>query len=334
MKNLESSPRAPLPNEVAVNSFEEARINFEESDFNEIYSDYLKDRARTQALSEIYDSQSPDSQLGKQAEALIFSLLNAHPINKHVAFRPTSLYDDYFHGTDLVVVPRNTRNARVQSVAALDITINQEDIKGSHYRDGDAAAARPIGLEKKLLRSRRYTDMLANYDPSKAREMAAWLGSGGLHQPRTNENRSMFDQAEKLFLMKYYKTPEFDIDPGKPGFVIGGPQTVISIDTMFINKALQGNQQVKNIIADLSVLEFIYCIQAEQEYLDREIQKRKDRNIFFDTHYSKVKAWTNIFDKPDLSQMVNEIVAKNQSSREFREQIIYYGQTFQKVLGR
>lgn len=331
MKNPEFSPRPHISNERLVNGFENARINLNEPAFNQIYSDYEKDRERTEAMSLIYGKESPDSQLGKQAEALIFSLLNVHPINEHLAFRPTSLYDDFFKGADLLVEPKN---ASVQSVAALDITINQEDIKGNHYRGGDAAATRPIGLEKKLLRSRRYTDMLADYDPSKAREMSAWLNSGGLQQPRTNGNKLMFDQAEKLFLMKYYKTPEFDIDPGKPGFVIGGPQTVISIDTMFINKALQGNQQAKNIIADLSVLEFIYCIQAEQEYLDREIQKRKDRNIFFDTHYSKVKAWTNIFDKPELSQMVNEIVAKNQGSREFREQIIYYGQTFQKVLGR
>lgn len=100
---------------------------------------------------------------------------------------------------------------------------------------------------------------------------------------------------------------------------------------MFINKALQGNKEAGELVADLSVLEFAYCIQAEQQYLDDKVRKSKSRNIFFDTHYSKVRAWSNILDKPELKTLLDDIVGRNQKNRDFRDQLGYYGTTFQKV---
>jgi hypothetical protein len=318
-----AQPKTPIEN------FEGQRIVPDES-FREVYSDYGNDMERVGNLAEIYEGNSPDQQFGKVAEALVFSLLTKHPVNEHVSFRPTSLYDDYLHGADILVEPRNTR---VQSVAAIDITTNQEDIKGVQRRGGPIGEARPVGLEAKLQRTQRYTDHLASFDSSLARDLSAWMESGGLYQPRTKQTEPYFKFAERLFLMKYYKAPDFDPEPGRPGFVIGGPQAVISLDTMFINRALQGNKEAGDLVADLSVLEFAYCIQAEQQYLDDKVRKSKLRNIFFDTHYSKVKAWSNILDKPELKSIQDDIIGKNQKNREFREQLGYYGQTFQKVYG-
>lgn len=332
MNNLES--RGANSNEGVgferklIDKYEMSRIN-PDDDFANLYSDYSGDMARVQAMDEIYNSSnSPETQLGKVSEALVFSLLRQHEINEHLQFRPTSQYDDFFHGADLLVEPRNSL---VQGLAALDITINQEDIKGRDRRFTPSAEVRPVGLENKLIRARRYTDHLAEFDPTRARDLSGWIESGGLHQPRNNKNETQFRDAEKLFLMKYYKTPETAPEPEKPGFVIGGPQTIISIDTLFVNKALQGNKKAEELIADLAMLEFIYCIQAEQAYLNEKVRRQKSRNIFFDTHYAKVKAWSHIFEKPELERLAEEGIKKHQDNREFREQLAYYSAVFQKV---
>lgn len=310
-----------------LENFEKQRILSDES-FKDVYSDYGRDMEKVDKLTMKYDGNEPEKQFGKIAEALVFTLLARHSINEHVLIRPTSRYDDYVHGADILVEPINTR---VQAVAAIDITTNQDDIKGVNRRGGQIEEARPVGLEAKLVRTQRYTDYLANFDSSLARDLSAWIESGGLYQPRTKQMEPYFQLAERLFLMKYYKAPDFDPEPGRPGFVIGGPQAVVSLDTMFINKALQGNRDAGELVADLSVLEFAYCIQAEQQYLDEKVRRSKSRNIFFDTHYSKVKAWSNILDKPELKTLLDDLVGKNQKNREFREQLGYYAKTFQKV---
>ncbi len=331
MSNFESSRAFSNENKERqlLNGYEKDRIEPDPT-FAEIYSDYKKDMERVESLGQVYNSQSPEAQLGKVAEALVVSLLKKHEVNEHLQFRATSEYDDFFHGADVLVEPKNTL---VQSVAALDITINQEDIKGRERKSGTLSEARPIGLENKLLRARRYTEYLAEFDPTHARDLSGWIESGGLHQPRNNKNESLFREAEKLFLMKYYKTPDTAPEPQKPGYVIGGPQTIISIDTLFINKALQGDHKAEKAIADLAVLEFALCIQAEQAHLDEKVRKDKSRNIFFDTHYAKVKAWSHVFEKPELESLVEDLVARNQDNREFREQLSYYANTFSRVLG-
>jgi len=321
----------PLKSEVSTNlisRFEKNRIEPDES-FRELYSDYQTDMNRTVALEAKFASGNQEVMLGKAAEALVFSQLTKHEIGKHLQFRPTSHYDDFIHGCDLLVEPRNSTSA--PALAAIDITINQQDIKGLERLDTEAAEGRPVGLEEKLLRARAYTDRLSEMDSTHARDLSGWIESGGLHEPRTENNKHYFDEIESLFLMKYYKSPETAREPNKPGYVIGGPQAVISIDSVFINKALQGNGEVAKIVGDLALLEFIYCVQAEQAYLDEKVKNNKSRNIFFDTHYSKVKAWSLIFKRPDMEELMKTILQRNSQSKEFREQVSYYATTFAKV---
>ncbi len=176
-------------------------------------------------------------------------------------------------------------SALIQAVASIDITTNQEDIKGVQRRNTPEGEVRPVGLDAKLARTKRYTDYLAELNPSHARNLSAWLESGGLREPKTRQNEGYFKEAERLFLMKYYKAPDFARNPEAPTFIIGGPQTVIGIDTVFINKALQGSKPAEEMIADLSVMEFMYCIEAEQKYLQDKVRRSGARNIFFDNHY-------------------------------------------------
>jgi len=131
--------------------------------------------------------------------------------------------------------------------------------------------------------------------------------------------------------MKYYKTPDSAKESGKKGYVIGGPQAVISIDTMFINQALQNNEKAEEMIGDLALLEFVYCIQAELKYLKKKVETKKDRNVFFDTHYTKIQAWVHIFEQPALENIIDNIIQKHQRNRDFIAQIKYYGEAFQKA---
>ncbi len=326
MPNFETQ-NAPEDARKLINRFEGERIESGE-DFSQLYSEYQHDMARTEQIGAIYEQENPETQLGKVAEALVFSELKKNEISQYLQFRPTSHYDDYFHGADLLVEPVN---APLQSLAAIDITINQEDIKGVQRSVGQYAEVRPVGLEKKLLRARSYTDRLASLDSSHARDLSAWIGSGGLHERRDSRNQRYFDEAERLFLMKYYKAPDTAAEPNKPGFVIGGPQAVISIDSLFINQALQGNKSAAKTIGDLALLEFVYCIQAEDAYLKEVVRNKKERNIFFDTHYSKVRSWAHVFDRPEIGSAVDDILVRNKRNKEFGEQIDYYGKTFTRL---
>lgn len=318
---------AEVPTQSLIEGYESERI-VSGQEFANIYSQYDRDMRTVEQLDQKYGAGLPDAKIGKVAEALVFDLLIKHEINNHLLIRPTSQYDDYCHGADLLIEPRNSP---VQAVAALDITINQQDIKGVARQFGPAADTRPIGLEKKLLRSREYTDYISGIDSTKARDISAWIQSGGLYERRDYNNEKFFRDSEKLFLLKYYVSPETADNPGKLGNVIGGPQAIISIDQLFINKALQGDRSAKQLIGDLSVLEFAYCVEAEQDYLDRKVKEGKHKNIFFDTHYSKVKAWSSILKKPELQELTGDMVSKNQGIREFRQQLGYYANTFTKV---
>ncbi len=315
-----------------IKRFEGDRINPDDS-FEDIYSSYNSDMERTEALEEIYTDNSNETQLGKVAEALVYSSLNRHEIAKYLQFRPASHYDDYFHGTDVLVEPKI---GSVQAMAAVDITINQEDIKGVTRRsssENQIVEARPVGIEAKLIRSKNYTDYLARYNPNDARNLSGWIESGGLHELETSKNKHLFKEAEKLFLMKYYTSPDTVSDPQKSGYIIGGPQTIISIDTAFINRALQGGAKEEEIISDLSVLEFMYCLNAEQEYLNTQLKNNESRNIFFDTHFTKIKAWSHILEREEMQSIVQNISNRNSKNQEFMQQLRYYADSFAKVFG-
>lgn len=327
MSNFENISAIKSP-EALVQNFEAKRIDESDGVFDELYEDHQRDINKTNELDARYNPDNQENKLGKVAEALVFSTLTNHEVQEHLEFRPTSRYDDYFHGADLLVEPRN---ARVQSLASIDITIDQEDIKGLQRRNTEFFTERPVGLEQKILRARGYTDRLANIDSSHARDLFGWINGGGLHEKRTDKNRANFAETERLFLMKYYKSSDTSEEPEKPGFVIGGPQAVISLDSMFVNKALSGDKKASDTIGDLALLEFIMCIQQEQLYLDGMVRAQKSRNIFFDTHYSKVKAWSNVFERPELEELTGTMVQRNQHSQEFREQLKYYAETFSRI---
>lgn len=300
-------------------------------DFSNIYSSYSDDMGRAEQLEEVYSGQ--ESRLGKVAEALVYSVLKKHEVAQNLSFRPASTYDDFFHGTDVLV---EQKNGSVKAFATIDITINQSDIKGSERRldnNPRIVEARPVGLEEKLIRSRRYTDYLSNYNPDSARNLSGWLESGGLGEAINSRNKRSFEEAEKLFLLKYFCRKDDSNDSEKPGYIIGGPQAIISIDTAFINKALQGSSSDEEIVSDLSVLEFVYCLQKEQAYLDKKIISSSARNLFFDSHYSKVKAWSHIMERSDFEQMIKDIFKKNGKNQDFMKQLKYYIEITDKVFG-
>jgi hypothetical protein len=315
-----------------VESFQKRRLDEAEPSFEGLYSTWQNDMSRVQNLTQMYANDENDQiYLGKLAEALIFKELTEHPISQVLTFRGSSLYDDYFNGVDVVVDPKN---GQVQALATLDITINQKDIKGSQYQNSEAGEARPVGFEQKLARSKRYVDTLASYDPGHAREVLSWMQSGGLHEPVTNANKNFFAEAERLMLMKYYMTPPGASEPNKPGFVIGGPQVIVSADTMFVNKALQAQKGNEGTLGDLAALEFAACIQAGQKYNETLVRQQRSRNVLFDTHYSKVQAWQRMFERSELSSIINDVMRRRQNNRDFGQQLGYYANTFEKVFGR
>jgi len=136
-----------------IESFENGRIHETDPAFAHLYSNWHKDLNRVQNLKEKFD-QEENGQLpfGKLAEALIYRELGEHPLAQTLTFRGSSLYDDYFNGVDVVVEPKS---GQVQALATLDITINQQDIRGTAYRNTEGAAARPVGLVQKLIRSKK-----------------------------------------------------------------------------------------------------------------------------------------------------------------------------------
>jgi hypothetical protein len=182
-----------------------------------------------------------------------------------------------------------------------------------------------------LLRTKRYTDYLAGLNPNQSRDLSAWLESGGLKEVRTRDNEKHFKNAEMIFLLKYYRTPEYAPNPNSPTYVIGGPQAVISLDTEFVNRARQGQNGAIEMMSDLAIMEFLYCIEAEQEYLRNKVRERDNRNIFFDNHFSKVGAWSAIANRREITKITDDIIARHKNSEDFRKQLSYYGQTFRSV---
>ncbi len=332
MKNFENfTPRTETP-ERLIENFDTHRIVSDDPSFSALYSTWQDDQDRAGNLKVVFDSDDTDqTHLGKVAEALIFKELTNHELSQHLTFRGASLYDDYFNGVDVVVEPKS---GQVQALATLDITINQADIKGDVRRNTEAGVARPVGLEQKLARAKRYVDTLASYDPGHAREILGWMQSGGLHEPVSRDNRAFFSEAEKLMLLKYYKTPEGAAEPDRPGFVVGGPQVIVSADTMFVNQALQGHDKARQALGDLAAIEFAACIEAAQDYNNRIVKSNRSRNVLFDTHFSKVRAWQLMFAKPEVEEIVNNISRRNQTNRDFGLQLQYYARTFEKIFGR
>jgi hypothetical protein len=187
-----------------LEKLEQRRIEVGE-EFGNLYSDYDHDMDRAHNMSETYDD-SEAFMFGKISEALIFATLIEGEAGKYIRFRSSHPYDDIFHGIDIVAEPKH---ADIPALATLDVTVNQEDIKGDQRRGSqyeDVREARPVGLERKLYRQKKYIDLLASFDPEEARNLQGWMQSGGLRTKHTPENNTSFEKAERVILMKYYKT--------------------------------------------------------------------------------------------------------------------------------
>ncbi len=316
----------------AIQKFFEAKRIPGDSSFENLYGgNYQNDLNLVEDLQIQYNRDTPEESLGRIAEALIHSLLMNGQAGKYITFRGANLYDDFKHGADLVADPKR---GSLPARATLDITIYQKDIKGRQRIDTEYGEVRPMGIEKKIERIKRHLDFLASFGSDDARNLLSWIQSGGLHEPRNYANEKMAKDAERVLLLKYYKTPEDSDQPNKPTYVIGGAQSIISIDTMFVNRALQGNQKAMDVVEALSFLEFVTGIHFEQMYLDKLLRtKGQNMNVLFDTHYTKVKAWSRIFEQREISQLVTEYTKKHRTDREFVEQIQYFSSTYAKVLG-
>jgi len=312
-----------------VEHFEESRIHVDQ-DFRSLYTDFDSDMLRTEQLEAEFNAPDKQESLGKVAEGLVFSLMSEGRIGEHLDFRATHPYDDYCHGVDVVVEPKRKS---LPALATFDITINQEDIKWRERRGNNLADVRPSGLEGKLQRSKKYIEQLSAFSPDEARELLGWLDSGGLHEKHTSANNALFKKAEAAILMKYYRTPESSNEPNRPGFVIGGPRSVISIDTVFVNRALQGNARAKEMIRAISFVEFAMGISAEQEYLDTLTRMRPHKNALFDTHYSRVNAWSRILQQSELQGLLRSFLKEQERDTDFNDQLSYYRRMLGKTFG-
>ena len=317
----------PTPQELQ-NFIETLRI-LADPKFERAYTEYKRDMERVANKKARYEVQSTDIALGKSAEALILFLFGEGRVGELLKVRAANLYDDYFNGVDAVI---EQKRGGAPTLATIDITINQEDIKGKGRVGDDAGEKRPVGLEAKLARVKEHIDALAVYSDKKAQALYDWMENGGLHEPRTNKNDSFFKDAEKIILLKYYETSDASYDPMKP-YVIGGPKVVVSIDTVFVNQALQGNEHAKGVIQALSFLEFAYGVHVEHEYLKKKRREIQNENPFFREHCEKVEAWGQILEQPAFQELVVDFSKAFKNDPEFRSQLAYYSQTLSKVFG-
>ena len=204
--NIEENKFVP---EELLRKFEAARIE-PETGFKDVYSDYQKDQGRVASLQEKFqgrEQEKSEESLGPVGEALVYDRIKSGIFGAGISARPASLYDDYFHGADLLVEAAHFQEPVVSTV---DVTLNQEDIKGVLRRPHFSAEEnpRPIGLNGKLGRIKKHIDYVANINPGTARSLGAWLQGGGLHERQTDANREYFKMAERGMLVKYYVSPE------------------------------------------------------------------------------------------------------------------------------
>ena len=273
----------PITAEAIKKNFETKRINPDLS-FGNLYSTYQDDMDRASRLNERYEQQSERDELDLLGEAIVFASIEKGALGEKVTARGTSMYDDFFHGADIVIESK-ARQIREPIISSIDVTVGQQApgavIKSAFEVEG---MVYEVGLEKKLERIKRHIDILAGYSNNDAIEVSAWLQSGGLSQSRNKQNERYFDKAEKLMLLKYYKNPHTSDDPDKPHFVIAGPQIVVSLDRAFVNKVFNSNQQDKAIkdINTLIQVEVPFAIGAITEYVDTVAKRKGQTNLLLD----------------------------------------------------
>lgn len=108
--------------EVVRENYERSRIVADAS-FSSVYSEYVKDMERVEALHKTYESKDGGNEgLGFDAEALVFTCIEKGALGNNITARGTSLYDDYYHGADLIMESR-AKHVRDPIISAVDVTI-------------------------------------------------------------------------------------------------------------------------------------------------------------------------------------------------------------------
>ena len=118
-QQLEGMPITP---EAIKNNFENKRINSDPS-FGNLYSTYQDDMDRASRLKERYEQETERDELGLLGEALVFASIEKGALGEKVTARGTNMYDDFFHGADIVIESkaRQIREPIISSIELLKI---------------------------------------------------------------------------------------------------------------------------------------------------------------------------------------------------------------------
>jgi hypothetical protein len=319
-----------LTPENLIQDFERKRIQASPNLFSDLYSAFEDDQGRANNLRDLYEQEGNNEvkKDGQLAEAIVLHCIEKGALGSNITTRGASLYDDYFHGADLVIESKGGQ-ARDPIVSSVDVTISQENVANRNI--GHTSPF--VSFDKKIERVKRHIDILANLSSSDAINISAWVNSGGLSHPTTSENKNMFALAEKLMLLKYYTNQETGEDPNRPHAVMAGPQIVISVDRSFTNKVFGGNNQEKSLkdISTLLQLEVPFFVVMITQYMD-SLQKKGKRNLFFDQNLAACKAWGHTFSTDVYEVRLKKALEECMKDSHLREQFSYYQRSVSNVL--
>lgn len=323
-KVLESISKKLTPEDFLA-GFDTNRIIAERDSFGTMYSTFDNDQERVGNLKERFAQEKDRDEEGAIAEAVIFHCLKQGALGSQISARGTTLYDDFFHGADLVVESK-MRQLRDPIISSVDVTISQQTL-------GDSRREMKVAFDKKVTRVRKHIDSLSNLSSRDAIEISAWLQSGGLSQERTINNQALFDKAEELMLLKYYKTPLTSEDPNRPRFVLAGPQVVTAIDRSFLNKVFHGNDQEK-ALKDISTLlqaQIPFSVLILKQYIE-SLKKRGKGNVFLDANLVACRAWELTFNDEIYQAKLQKALQECHRDPQLRQQLAYYQQTVSAIL--
>ena len=140
--------------------------------------------------------------------------------------------------------------------------------------------------------------------------------------------------------LKYYKNPKDGEDPDKPHFIYGGPQIVVSVDNMFINKVFstEGERQKKAVqgLSSLLQIEVPMSIAALKEYVEKLATSKRSKglgtNLFFASYRAACQAWEGTFSSEQYQVRLERAIKDCNQDSELRAQLHYFQKTLQKVL--
>ncbi len=315
--------------EQALDVFNQNRIKAEQHSFGPLYSTFNDDQARVNNLQVEYEKAVDKDKEGPLGEALVFMRIQQGALGNQITTRGTSLYDDFFHGADLVIESK-ARQMRDPIVSSVDVTVSQQAL-GETRREG--IGIMEVGFDKKVERVKKHIDLLAKLSQRDAIEISAWLQSGGLSQARTKANEKMFDEAERLMLLKYYTNPSTSEDPNRPHFVLAGPQVVVSIDRSFVNKVFHGDNQEK-ALRDIDLLlqtQVPFSVLMLKQYIE-SLKKQGKGNVFLDGNLVACRAWELTFDNEIYQAKLQKALQECTRDPQLRQQVGYYQQTISRIL--